>query len=180
MFCRSLFVLLTIVLSLLRFTDSDYLFGIFKLFSYDNVLCNMLYDYVFCIIFLLLRYLCYFHDYAFLKFLWLRFIWYLWVRFLWYFHDYVVYAISMTICSVRFVWLRFLWYFHDYVFYNIAMTTYSMKYLWLRFLWYFHHYVFYNIGINMFSMVFVTTFSIIFLWICFLKYFILLYVMWLS
>jgi len=33
MFCRSLFVLLSIVLSvLLRFTASDYLFGIFKLF----------------------------------------------------------------------------------------------------------------------------------------------------
>jgi len=36
-FCRSLFVpfvffLLVIVLSVLRFTDSDYLFGIFKLF----------------------------------------------------------------------------------------------------------------------------------------------------
>ena len=63
MFCRSLFVLLTIVLSLLRFTDFDYLFGIFKLFSY--VLCSILYDYVFSIIFLLLRCLCYFHDYAF-------------------------------------------------------------------------------------------------------------------
>jgi hypothetical protein len=32
MFCRSLFVLLVIVLSVLRFTDSDYPFGIFKLF----------------------------------------------------------------------------------------------------------------------------------------------------
>jgi len=34
MFCRSLFVLflLAIVLSVLRFTDSDYRFGIFKLF----------------------------------------------------------------------------------------------------------------------------------------------------
>jgi ABC-type Co2+ transport system permease subunit len=34
MFCRSLFVLflLAIVLSVLRFTDSDYPFGIFKLF----------------------------------------------------------------------------------------------------------------------------------------------------
>jgi hypothetical protein len=31
-FCRSLFVLLAIVLSVLRFTDSDYPFGIFKLF----------------------------------------------------------------------------------------------------------------------------------------------------
>ena len=39
MFCRSLFVLLTIVLSVLRFTDSDYLFGIFKLFfiSLNNI-----------------------------------------------------------------------------------------------------------------------------------------------
>ena len=35
MFCRSLFVLLSIVLSvLLRYTDSDYPFGIFKLFLY--------------------------------------------------------------------------------------------------------------------------------------------------
>jgi hypothetical protein len=32
-FCRSLFVLLAIVLSLLRYTDSDYPFGIFKFFS---------------------------------------------------------------------------------------------------------------------------------------------------
>jgi hypothetical protein len=32
MFCNSLFVLLAIVLSVLRFTDSDYPFGIFKLF----------------------------------------------------------------------------------------------------------------------------------------------------
>ena len=32
MFCRSLFVLLAIVLSVLRFTDSDYPFGIFKLY----------------------------------------------------------------------------------------------------------------------------------------------------
>jgi hypothetical protein len=33
MFCRSLFVLLAIVLSvLIRFTDSDYPFGIFRLF----------------------------------------------------------------------------------------------------------------------------------------------------
>ena len=34
MFCRSLFVLflLAIVFSVLRFMDSDYLFGIFKLF----------------------------------------------------------------------------------------------------------------------------------------------------
>ena len=32
MFCRSLFALLAIVLSVLRFTDSDYSFGIFKLF----------------------------------------------------------------------------------------------------------------------------------------------------
>jgi len=31
MLCRSLFVLLVIVLSVLRFTDSDYPFGIFKL-----------------------------------------------------------------------------------------------------------------------------------------------------
>jgi len=65
MFCRSLFVLLTIVLSLLlRLTDSDYLFGIFKLFLYVNVLCNSLYDYVFSMIFVLLRCLCYFYDYA--------------------------------------------------------------------------------------------------------------------
>ena len=40
MFCRSLFVLLAIVLSVhLRFTDSDYHFGIFKLFlSYFDLL----------------------------------------------------------------------------------------------------------------------------------------------
>ena len=38
MFCRSLFVLLTIVLSVLvRFTDPDYPFGIFKLFLYTIV-----------------------------------------------------------------------------------------------------------------------------------------------
>ena len=66
MFYRSLFVLLTIVLSLLRRnTDSDYLFGIFKLFAYDNVLCNIAYDYVFSMQFLSVRCLCYFHDYAF-------------------------------------------------------------------------------------------------------------------
>jgi uncharacterized membrane protein len=38
MFCRSLFVLLAIVLSvLLRFTDSDYPFGIFKLFLSSTI-----------------------------------------------------------------------------------------------------------------------------------------------
>jgi hypothetical protein len=39
MFCRSLFVLfyLAIALSVLRFTDSDYLFGIFKLLYFYNV-----------------------------------------------------------------------------------------------------------------------------------------------
>ena len=37
MFCRSLFVLLTIVLSVLRFTDSGYPFGIFKLFFIKDV-----------------------------------------------------------------------------------------------------------------------------------------------
>ena len=37
MFCRSLFVLLTIVMPvLLRYTDSDYPFGIFKLFLIDK------------------------------------------------------------------------------------------------------------------------------------------------
>jgi hypothetical protein len=41
MFCRSLFVLFlsAIVLSVLRFTDSDYPFGIFKLF-YNNATFN--------------------------------------------------------------------------------------------------------------------------------------------
>ena len=34
MFCRFLFVILTIVLSVLRYKDSDYPFGIFKLFLY--------------------------------------------------------------------------------------------------------------------------------------------------
>ena len=39
-FCRSLFVLflLTILLSILRFTDSDYLFCIFKLFLHDHII----------------------------------------------------------------------------------------------------------------------------------------------
>jgi hypothetical protein len=32
--CRSLFVLLAIVLSVLQFPDSDYPFGIFKIFLY--------------------------------------------------------------------------------------------------------------------------------------------------
>jgi hypothetical protein len=41
LFCRSLFVflslfLLAITLSVLQFTDSDYLFAFFKLFLYDN------------------------------------------------------------------------------------------------------------------------------------------------
>ena len=35
MFCRLLFVLLAIVLSVLRFTDSGYPFGIFKLFLWN-------------------------------------------------------------------------------------------------------------------------------------------------
>ena len=44
MFCRSLFVplsffLLAIVLSVLRFTDSDYSFGIFKLFLVKICVC---------------------------------------------------------------------------------------------------------------------------------------------
>ena len=38
MFCTSLFVLLAIVLSVrVRFTDSDYPFGVFKLFLRDNL-----------------------------------------------------------------------------------------------------------------------------------------------
>ena len=45
MFCRSLFVLLTNVLSLLlRFTDSDYPFGIFKLFLEILLLYNAITD----------------------------------------------------------------------------------------------------------------------------------------
>jgi hypothetical protein len=45
-FCRSLFVLLsfclfTIVLSVLRFTDSDYPFGIFKLFLQYGTITNI-------------------------------------------------------------------------------------------------------------------------------------------
>jgi hypothetical protein len=45
MFCRSLFVLfLAIVLSVLRYTDSDYPFGIFKLFL---ELCLRLNDSIF-------------------------------------------------------------------------------------------------------------------------------------
>ena len=45
MFCRSLFVLLTNVLSLLlRFMDSDYPFGIFKLFLEILLLYNAITD----------------------------------------------------------------------------------------------------------------------------------------
>jgi hypothetical protein len=42
-FCRSLFVLflLAIVLSGLQFTDSDYPFGILKLFLYNNVVLSL-------------------------------------------------------------------------------------------------------------------------------------------
>jgi hypothetical protein len=42
-FSRSLFVLflLTILLSVLRFTDSDYLFCIFKLFLHDHIISHV-------------------------------------------------------------------------------------------------------------------------------------------
>jgi hypothetical protein len=44
MFCRSLFVLflLAIVLSVLRFTDSDYPFGVFKLFLIWISVCRLM------------------------------------------------------------------------------------------------------------------------------------------
>ena len=44
MFCKSLYVLflLAIVLSVLRFTDSDYPFGIFKLFLIQSSFLNLI------------------------------------------------------------------------------------------------------------------------------------------
>jgi hypothetical protein len=42
--CCLFFCLLAIVLSVLRFTDSDYLFGIFKLFWHKTLIFCIMYD----------------------------------------------------------------------------------------------------------------------------------------
>ena len=58
MFCRSLFVLfvlflLAFVLSVLRFTDSDYSFGIFKIFLRWGLCCSSFYCFGVCCVFVL-------------------------------------------------------------------------------------------------------------------------------
>jgi len=97
MFCRSLFVLffLASVLSvLLRYTDSDYPFGIFKLFSQRNLITTT------C--------LSYFYPKLFFSFLYLLIVLSVYITFLlpWFYHFLLIFFITswylLTFHSNRF------------------------------------------------------------------------------